>query len=229
MKKNKIFKCFLSVFIVAELVLSVLIHKASPAYLYSYISIVLAVMFCLTAYEPTPRWALTQIALVFTLCADLFLVVLGSHLTLAMCFFSVTQLSYASRIALLQEKKERRAHLITRASAVLFALALTAIVLGKNTDALALVSLFYFANLIINAIFATVKIKKEPLFAIGLWLFVLCDIFVGFGMLGSYLPLAKNPVLDFLASPPINMAWVFYLPSQVLLSISTVKLGKINS
>lgn len=209
-------------YLIIELILGILIHTASPAYIYSYVSIVVAALFCLTLYQPTPDWTLTQIAFLFTLGADFFLVLLGRHQTVAMCLFSVTQLAYAARLTLAENKKTRRIQLITRAFTALLAVTITAAVLGKNTDALAVISLFYFANLLINAIFATAEYKRYPLFATGLWLFVLCDIFVGFGMLGSYLPLGNGLFIRFLTAPPINMAWVFYLPSQVLLSLSVL-------
>ena len=216
-------RCLLPLYLVLELILGILIHTASPTYFYMYLSLVVASLFCLALYKPTARWTLTQTAFLFTLAADYLLVVLGSYHTLAMLLFSVTQLCYAARLTLDQEKRMRRIHLTARATLVLLAVAITALVLGKNTDALSVISLFYFSNLLITALFATAKWRSEPLFAVGLWLFVLCDIFIGFSMLGGYLPLGQSALIDFLASPPLNMAWVFYLPSQVLISISTME------
>ena len=221
--KNKIIKYLLPLFLIAEVVLAVLIHTTPPTDVYCYISIVLAALFCLLVYNPTASWICTQTALLFTLGADFFLVLLGSQKTLAMCLFSITQLAYAARIILLQSKCERKVHSLTRVAVTAIAIVATVIVLGKNTDALSIISLFYFANLIANVAFATTKAKSEPLFAIGLWLFLFCDVFVGFSMLGGYLPLGDNAFLQFLVSPPINMIWVFYLPSQVCLSLSTLK------
>ena len=224
--RKQVLRYALIPFLIVEAVLGVCIHTVSPAYLYSYISIVLAALFCLALYERTTSWLFTQVGLLFTLGADFFLVVLASHHTVAMLLFSVAQLSYAARLALAASPRERRVGLISRATVSLLAVGLTVIVLGKNTDALAVVSLFYFANLIVNAVIATVKWRSSPLLAIGFWLFILCDVFVGFSMLGGYLPLADNAFLSFLAAPPINMAWVFYLPSQVLISLSTLKTQK---
>ncbi|MBQ2719359.1 MAG: hypothetical protein IJF73_04745 [Clostridia bacterium] len=210
----------LALYLPTELLLAFLLHTQSPSYPFSYASVVLAALACLALYEPTPNWLLTATALLFTLGADLFLVVLDAHYTVAMLLFSVTQLAYAARLSLGEGKRLRRVQLSVRAAAVLAAVSATVAVLGKDTDALAVIALFYFANLLTNAAFAAAKWRRAPLFAIGLWLFVLCDIFVGFGMLGEYLPLGDGALLSFLADPPLNMAWVFYLPSQVLLSLS---------
>ncbi len=219
MKRRLLFVALL-LYLSLELALAVLLHTVTPSYPFSYAAVVLAALVCLALYDATPRWLLTATALLFTLGADLFLVVLDAHYTVAMCLFSVTQLAYAVRLTLGEGKRLRRVQLSVRAAAVLAAVSATVAVLGKGTDVLALVALFYFANLLTNAVFATVEWRRAPLFAIGLWLFVLCDIFVGFGMLGDYLPLGEGALLGFLADPPLNMAWVFYLPSQVLLSLS---------
>lgn len=221
--KNKIIKYLLPLFLIAEVILAILLHTTPPTNVYCYLSIVLATLFCTLLYQPTKKWICTQGALLFTLGADLFLVLLNTNKTLAMCLFSVAQLFYATRLAFIQTKKELTVHFITRGTVSAIAILATVLVLGNNTDALAVISLFYFANLIVNAIFATIKCKSEPLLFIGLWLFLFCDVFVGFSMLGVYLPLGNNAFLHFLASPPINMVWFFYLPSQVCLSLSTLK------
>lgn len=224
--RRQVIRYALIPYLIVETILGVCIHTVSPAYFYSYISIVLSALFCLIFFEKSFNWLFTQVGLVFTLFADFFLVVLGSHLTAAMLLFTVVQLSYAARLALSVSKKERGIQLVSRACLSLLAVSLTIIVLGKNVDALSLISLFYFSNLIANAVFATWNRRSSPLFAIGLWLFICCDVFVGFGMIGGYLTLADNPFLTFLAAPPINMAWVFYLPSQVLISLSLLKYKK---
>lgn len=219
----------LVLYLAAELALAVLLHTQKPSYPYSYASVVLALLACLALYERTSRWLLTATALLFTLGADYFLVVKDAHYTVAMSLFSVTQLAYAARLTLGEGKRLRRCQLSVRAAAVLVALAATVAVLGRDIDALAPLSLFYFSNLLTNAAFATVGWRRAPLFAIGLWLFVLCDIFVGFGMLGEYLPLGEGALLGFLVDPPLNMAWVFYLPSQVLLSLSCLHRDRLHA
>ena len=78
--------------------------------------------------------------------------------------------------------------------------------------------------LITNIIFAFMLRPARPVFAIGLLLFLGCDTFVGLGMIEAYLPVNEGSLLYLLAHPPINMAWLFYTPSQTLLGLSL--LGK---
>ena len=94
-------------------------------------------------------------------------------------------------------------------------------------DLLTLISAFYYANLISNIIFAFKQTKVSILFPIGLLLFALCDLQVGISYVNDYyISFANIPILNFIANPPINLAWVFYTPSQVLISLSIIKFKK---
>ena len=75
-------------------------------------------------------------------------------------------------------------------------------------------------NLIVNIIFAFAEFKKHPLLAIGLLLFALCDVIIGFYFIDDYLPLAADSIIYKILGSGINLAWIFYLPAQTLLSIS---------
>ena len=166
--------------------------------------------------------------LLFTIFADLFLVVLNPmKQVLAMIFFSVTQICYFMIIYLNQEKKNRIIHLIIRLSVIVIALLSTILVLKKNTDALSLISLFYYANLIVNIAFSFRVKKINLLLSIGLILFACCDLQIGLNiMASSYLPLKEGTILYFLAHPGFNLAWVFYVPSQILISLSGLTINK---
>ncbi len=210
-------------FLVAEVTLSVLLHTVPRGgRILSYAVVVLAFGFCLLLYRRSAIWCFTSAALLFTLCADYFLVLRGDRYLAAMLFFSVVQLLYAGRLLSREAKRRRALHLGIRGGTVLAALAATCLVAGENTDALALVSLFYFADLLVNTLFAFLDTRGRGLLPYGLLLFVLCDIFVGFSMLRAYLPLGDGALISFLTSPPVNMAWVFYAPSQTLLSLSVL-------
>ncbi len=65
--------------------------------------------------------------------------------------------------------------------------------------------------------FCVVQRKAMLIFSLGLILFVCCDICVGFNNLAAYLPVdGLEGVLKFAA---VGM-WAFYLPSQVMISLS---------
>ncbi len=211
-------------FCIAELALGILVQTTSGTVEtgVSYAAVLLACAFVALCFEPTPRWALTQAALIFTVCADYFLVVRGAEQQfLAMLFFSCTQLAYAARLFVEDKDKTRRmTHLALRVGVPLAVLAVTFAVLGGGADRVALISMFYFANLVLNAVLAFVRFKSSRLLAIGLALFICCDVFVGLSLIEGWLPLSEGSFLYALAHPGFNAAWLFYVPSQALLALS---------
>ena len=187
-----------------------------------YLSVVLACLFCVLFFERSMNYYATQLALLCTVCADYFLVWSTEIRQLpAMLFFSVTQLAYFARLYFGDEKPIRRAwHLWIRVAACAIALAVTLLVLGNGVDALALVSMFYYANLLCNVVFSLIAFSSESLLAIGLVLFALCDTVIGLDLLDGYLPTFGGAVIHSILHPGFNLAWVFYLPSQALLAVS---------
>ena len=69
----------------------------------------------------------------------------------------------------------------------------------------------YFANFLVNACQALSL--SMPLFAWGLWLFLLCDVCVGVHNQPELFP-------EWLAAFAQVGMWLFYLPGQVLLVLS---------
>ena len=226
--KLPIIICFLA----CQLVLGILVQTTQGIanVAISYACVILACLFMALFFENSKSYYLTQVGLICTVMADLFLVVLSPIRQLpAMIFFSVTQICYFIRLYLNQDKGQRRIHLIVRGSAVLIALILTIVVLKGNTDALSLVSLFYYANLAINIVFAFMQFKKCPAFAIGLLLFLLCDTIVGLNVMASdYIPIDTGSFIYKLLNTDLNLAWIFYVPSQALIGISLAKFKKVK-
>ncbi|MBR2312501.1 MAG: hypothetical protein IKA46_04355 [Clostridia bacterium] len=217
-------------FLIAELTLGILLQvlPGRGAALCSYAAVVLACLFAFLLFSHTKCYYFTQAALLATVCADYFLVLRGAEEKLAaMLFFSVTQLCYFARIYFTDTNEKRRTvHALLRVGVPILTLAITLLVLGKNADAVALISMFYFANLLLNVVFAFLAGEKPPLFAAGLLLFACCDVFVGLSLIEGYLPLAKGGFLYHLAHPGFNLAWIFYVPSQALLALSLVPARK---
>ena len=209
------------IYLAVEVALGVLMHTTDSFSLFAYSSVVLAFLMNLALFRPRSRNIATVVALLFTLGADYFLVVRGDNYPLAMVLFSVAQLAYATRIYIESGNALRRATLVTRIAVGAISLLLPWLVLGEGVDFLATISVFYFGQLILNCVFAFINSAKGGLvLPVGLLLFLFCDIFVGFGNLGGYLPITEGSLAWWLAHPPINMAWVFYLPSQALLGMS---------
>lgn len=157
----------------------------------------------------------------FTVVADYFLVVASPQQKLwGMIAFLITQTFYAIRL----EKANRgKASVFIRLVLTIFGILLAAIVLGKNIDALALVSICYYINLIMNIFAAFRHFSQNRLFAIGLVLFLLCDTVIGLQVAsGGYLPIAEGSLLYKIIFAPFHLSWFFYLPSQVLIALSAV-------
>ena len=217
----------IAIFVLIETILCVLVQTTSGNLLVfvSFLAIVLSFVFSLITIKKNYNYILTSIGLLTTVCADIFLVVLNPIIQLpAMIFFSITQICYFIRIYLNQnDRKIRIIHLVVRILLVVIALIATIIVLKENTDLLSLISLFYYANLLVNVVFSFITNKKSLLFSIGLACFAMCDLFIGFSVLNdSYIELKEGTLLYFLANPGFNIAWIFYIPSQTLIALSNI-------
>lgn len=214
-----------SFFIIIEIILGLSIqftHQTLHIVL-CYSSVVLACTFSFIFLKKDSF--LTQLGLVFTVFADLFLVVITPMLQIpAMICFSITQICYFLRLYLNEKsKKENLIHIITRITTSILIIILTIIILKEKTDFLSILSTFYYTNLILNIIFAFRKTNKSILFSIGLLLFSLCDLQIGIAILNdSYINVSNNIILKFLIDPPFNFAWFFYVPSQTLIALSVI-------
>lgn len=213
-------------FIIIELTLGILVQTTSGVSntTSSFLVVIISFIFSIIMLTKSKFSILLCIGLLFTIFADLFLVVLNPMKQIpAMFCFSVTQICYFMIIYFKQEsKKAKSIHIITRIIITTISLITTKIVLKDNTDLLSLVSLFYYANLLVNIIFSFNTSNLSVLFKIGLILFACCDLLIGLNIMGgSYLPIKEGTFLYFLAHPGFNLAWIFYVPSQALLSLTS--------
>lgn len=177
-----------------------------------YLSILLCFLFVLrTGWGWDGR--LMKIALGFTLLADLFLLVLNRWYLMGVACFCVVQLLYLTRIA-----SVHREHLPLRLAlrGLLVLLALTVADGLGVLDPLTGLSLFYFSQLVVNVLESFALGLPYGTFAVGLLLFLCCDLCVGLQNLSAWFPAAGGPLVEFAR---VGM-WLFYLPSQVLISLS---------
>ena len=226
-KNKKLLFALSMAFLCTMAVLGVLLQTCQDEIPFNirYTAVVAACLFCVLFAEKSLSFVFTQLALLCTVGADYFLVYRTDMRQLpAMLFFSAVQIAYFLRLYFEDDSKTRRkVHLILRVVLSLTVLGVTIAVLGKNSDAVALVSMFYYANLILNAVFAFTSIKKNPMFAIGLALFILCDTVIGLSLIDTYLPIAENSFIYKIINPGFDLAWAFYLPAQTLLALSLRK------
>lgn len=159
-------------------------------------------------------------ALACTVGADYFLVTfVPSRQLPGMVFFLVAQGLYAF---FLHRQGFKGIWLTARLVLMALITAIAFIILKDNADPLAIISVLYYANIAMNLIMAFAKFKKFPLLAIGFLLFILCDTVIGLQVAsGGYLPIAPGSALYQFLWMPLNLVWLFYLPSQVLIALSS--------
>ncbi len=146
-------------------------------------------------------------ALLFTAAADWFLLIRNEHLLLGVVLFLCVQALYFLR--LYRAGGSHGLLWLRLALAVLFTL--TPLLIPGMSTPLNLLAMLYFSQLLSNTILAW-TLPAMRTFALGLTLFVGCDICVG--LFNTFvLPSAAF----FLVS--VGM-WFFYLPSQVLIALS---------
>ena len=154
-------------------------------------------------------------SLFFTLVSD-YLLLINTDKNLyifGVVIFIIVQLSYFIYIETL--KKNKTSFLISLIFRIVLSSMLIIILSILQFNLLSIVSACYFVELLMNFItsLSLIKINKFFLiFSIGLLLFIGCDISVGLTNLDLFEGHIKNLVS--------NLMWIFYLPSQVLISFS---------
>lgn len=147
------------------------------------------------------RWGL-----IFTVAADIFLLVLNRYYPIGIILFLIVQTCYALDL-------DDSRGLIPR----LICMALS-VVLFYRSGPLETLAAAYITLFLCNLIRAGVKCRENPLFFIGMLLFFCCDICVGLYHIGD------GAVWQFAR---VAM-WGFYLPGQVLILLSAWKFGGTN-
>ena len=225
---QKIKNYLLPAFCVVQVILLSLILFADFYTTYVCFSVVITCFLASLIFIKDSKYNfLVSIALFFTIVSDFFLVVLFSYYpheffqSLAVTTFSVTQLCYFAYLIVNTTGKQIQRHITIRMVSCVVAIFLPIFILHESANYLALISMFYFANLLVSTVYAFRDYKKSPLFAIGLAMFVLCDIFVGMKMgHGVFFTLPENSFLYKLFFSDFNFMWLFYTASQTLIVLS---------
>lgn len=214
----------IAVFIGFQIILFPLIQltPADVSAISSYVSIILVFVFSFASGYEKKETYLIRAGLFFTLLADYCLVVDGDKLLLGVIFFILTQTFYCAYLVIREENEHiRRANVISRIILSSVLIVATFVVLKGSADALAIASVLYYGNLVVNIVFAFLQYRRDRLFPVGLLLFSLCDLCIGLDVLFSaYLELETLEMLFYSAYH--NLPWVFYQPSQVLIALSII-------
>lgn len=207
-------KMFLSMFVAAEtalyiafLVCDICNRFSNASTVLKYASVLICFLVSLSGIsEKDGKYV--ALALAFTVCADLFLLVLDNFYVIGVALFCPVQIIYALRLHRMRAKKPL---LILR---LLLSGAMLAISFAVEISVLNAIISFYFPQLLCNAIESISA--KNRLFSVGLWLFVCCDICVGLSNITFPFPVSGTVV-----SIIQILMWAFYLPSQVLIVLSS--------
>lgn len=217
---NKIIrKSPITCFIIVQLVLTIIIFIADKNDYFEttyikYSGIILCFIASILSYKSKNK-ILVIGALAITLIADFFLLVLNKYYLIGIIAFIFVQFLYFLFI------KPKNIVISISVRLGLFLIVLFVVLFGFNTsDLTVIVAIFYFVNLIMNAVDSWIKCKEGLLlFAIGLTLFIGCDISVGLHNLSSYLTINSLFINELIKISHLGM-WLFYLPSQALIVLS---------
>jgi hypothetical protein len=178
---------------------------------------------------------LMKAALGFTLISDLLILILDVYFYGVLTFIIVQQI-YGVRINLeksyIQEKYSTKMIWVNLIQRLLLQMAISSAVCailvfsGMELEPLLIASILYFISIVMNT-FMAVKTalnyrgyKRIRTFALGMLLFLLCDINVGLFNVSGFIniPASMYSVINGFSS---ILMWTFYAPSQVILSLST--------
>ena len=215
-------------FLLLEIIFAFLMNNVNGAFsLYSYIYVTACAVFCALFMEKSSDYLFVQLGLIGTMGADIFLVLLPDQERLpGMICFSCAQIFYFLRLYLADTSKKRRlVHLILRIVCSVAIVAVTLVVLAPYPDPVAVISMFYYINLLLNVIFAFMDFKNTGVFAIGLLCFIISDTVIGFNEIDGYI--GRDPivmevmaVMEHIRRSKIDLVYGFYLPSQALIAMS---------
>ncbi len=195
-------------------------------YMVKYICIILCFLICLLT-EKNPFDSLDSFllktGLFITMFADLFLTVFNYYV-LGVILFSLVQIIYSIRYEIMKSSKTFL--IIITIFLLLIFTYLTIHLFTTKIDVLFIAVLFYSICIIISLIKA-IKAYKSNLYpypnkhmiVCGMVLFLLCDINVALHNVTEVMLLSGN-LIDTLHNISAILIWLFYIPSQVLLSLS---------
>ena len=208
---------------VIEIILGVQIQLKSSG-ITCYASVIIAVVCALLFTKADFRSLFVALGLVFTSFADVCLVLLNPiEQMLGMVFFTAAQICYA--IGIYNIGKARvgvKTNVIPRGALALVLELAAFAVLGEAMDALVVITMLYFANLLCNTALLFFNGGSKTL-AFGMLAFIGCDVFVGLHVLvQQYVTAAEGTLLYALTHTGINVAWLFYVPSQTLIALYVI-------
>lgn len=159
---------------------------------------------------------LVQLARLFNLIADYFLVI-SCDFSIGIFFFALVQITYIIRHSIMEDKKYKNLVFLIIALTIALIALVNINIASIEKDLIILASIY--AALLTTSLYcavSTISRSKYPkksswMIALGMFLFFMCDLNVGL-----YNILRESDIKFFLG----YLIWLFYLPSQLLLTLS---------
>lgn len=216
------------------LILFILIHLILYLFIYAfkiitgknetiadYIVVISCFLFSLVYFiiKRNSNTLIFVIAFLFTILADTNLLILDDNYELGILAFIIVQFAYFWYILKNLYTKDNYSYLIA-IRLITIVIGVIASLIVQTDKLLVCLVIIYISNLVINLIISIIPRKRNLLFSLGLFLFLLCDICVGCYNIGDIIDISNTSLFYKIANLPFNIAWLFYHPSQVLLAIS---------
>lgn len=225
--KNIVLAVFLAVELIIYITFNILsaTQPADPIYLkYAGVLLCLAVSGAAKYLIRDKDAVIMTCAFVCTAISDLFILVIDTYYQIGLVTFIFTQTIYLYRLYRDRMSKIKLT-IIIRVAVMLLLMALVDVIMkdGGINFMLAEVCVYIvmLAGNVIDAFILSKNGVQNIIFAVGLLLFLCCDICVGLDnavdIIGLNLGKAGNAIQF--------MIWVFYLPSQVLITCALLKKG----
>ena len=210
MKRNRLIYYFLTeaILFAGVLIMQITGHRGTEDVL------VFLCIACNAVYMLLTASGIPCVVMFLTLCADTLMVLLNVHIREGICLFCCVQMLYAWCL------RKRGCRLLLPVRILAFVIpAVVLIRTGWDEPAdlsVSIPAVLSFSLLTINVFLAMAAATKcstgtDRLFAAGLLMFFGCDLCVG---------LRNLPVPELVQNMAYALNWVFYIPSQVLLTIS---------
>ena len=173
------------------LILFILIHLILYLFIYAfkiitgktetiadYIVVISCFLFSLVYFIIKRNTLIFVIAFLFTILADTNLLILDDNYELGILAFIIVQFAYFWYILKNMYTKDNYSYLIA-IRLIIIVIGVIASLIVQTDKLLVCLVIIYISNLVINLIISIIPRKRNLLFSLGLFLFLLCDICVG--------------------------------------------------
>lgn len=171
--------------------------------------------------------SLLQTGLFITILADLFLLILDNYYILGITLFCIVQIIYSIRYEAKKASSTIRKFIIIFLAILIGYTAINIFIM--KVDFLFMIG-SYYAICLLTSLTKAIKAYKYEIYpnpngqmiALGMTLFLMCDVNVALYNIIGFISLTGKFINLLYDISSISM-WLFYLPSQVLLSLSGYK------